>query len=177
MHESGLQFKLSCGHWNLWSIEISSWTPSQFQTCLEVEVSHVNKAKQSGEIFYKNLIQVHKRYPFVLLSDSVNSAIFDVNFPDELKLVDRNHLYKKSDCGNKKATVQIRVLPSLSRTYEKLLYEQFNFFCQAKISPHFGGFCSIYITQHPLSDRLFYSQNWFDKSDVVRTILNISKAF
>ena len=33
------QFKLSCGHWNLWFKQISSMTPSQFETWLEVEVS------------------------------------------------------------------------------------------------------------------------------------------
>ena len=37
----GSQFKSSCGHLNLWSIEISSITPSQSQTWLEAEVSHI----------------------------------------------------------------------------------------------------------------------------------------
>ena len=36
------QFKPSCGHWNLWSIKISSATPSQFQTWLVVEVSQLS---------------------------------------------------------------------------------------------------------------------------------------
>ena len=28
----------SCSHWNLWSIQISSMTPTQFETRSEVEV-------------------------------------------------------------------------------------------------------------------------------------------
>ena len=36
----GLHFKPSCGHCNLRSIKILSTIPSQFQTWLEVEVSH-----------------------------------------------------------------------------------------------------------------------------------------
>ena len=54
------QFNPSCGHCNLWSKQVSSTTPSQFETWLEVEVSQ--RALKNFSISTKNGISLESLF-------------------------------------------------------------------------------------------------------------------
>ena len=162
--------------------EVTSDTKFSFQYVLPWETHQTimellkNKAT-SGNILTKTLKAI-ARDICVPLTDCINSAILNGVFPDELKLADVTHLYKKSDPEDKTNYRPISVLPSLSNVYEKRLYKQLNSFFETKLSPHISGFRSRYSTQHALSELLFNWQNCLDKSGVAGTILmDLPKAF
>ena len=78
-------------------------------------------------------------------------------------------IFKKDDPFEKANYRSMSLLPSLSKVYEKLVYQQKNAFFENKLSPLLCGFRSRYSTQHVLS---------IDNSGVVGTVLmDLSKAF
>ena len=58
-------------------------------------------------------------------------------------------IFKKDDPFEKENYRPISLLPSLSKVYEKLIYQQLNIF-ENKLSPLLCGFRSSYSTQHAL---------------------------
>ena len=70
----------------------------------------------------------------------------------------------------------ISLLPSLSKIYEKLIYQQLSTFFENELSNH--GFRSRYSTQHALLNFINKWHSCLDNSGVVGTILmDLSKAF
>ena len=87
-------------------------------------------------------------------------------------------IFKKDDPLEKANYRPISLLPSLSKVYEKLIYQQLNAFFENKLSPLLCGFCSRYSTQHALLNLINKWHSCLDNSGVVGTILmNLSKAF
>ena len=54
----------------------------------------------------------------------INSAILDCKFPGELKRADISPIFKKLDSTSKTNFRPIRVLPSTSKEYERILKDQ-----------------------------------------------------
>ena len=62
--------------------------------------------------------------------------------PSELKLADVIPIFKKDSLCEKANYRLIGLLPSLSKVYEKLIYQQLNIFFRSKLSPVLCGFRS-----------------------------------
>ena len=58
------------------------------------------------------------------LSTTYNSCILENYFPNELKSGDISSLFKKDDAFNKKNYRPITALSSVSKIFERLVYEQ-----------------------------------------------------
>ena len=87
-------------------------------------------------------------------------------------------IFKKDDPFEKANYRPISLLPSLSKVYEKLIYQQLNTFFENKLSPLLCGFHSSYSTQHALLNLINKWHGCLDNSGVVGTILvDLSKAF
>ena len=87
-------------------------------------------------------------------------------------------IFKKDDPFEKANYRPISLLPSLSKLYEKLIYQQLKAFFENKLSPFFCGFRSRYSTQHALLNLVNKWHSCLDNSGVVGTILmDLSKAF
>ena len=87
-------------------------------------------------------------------------------------------IFKKHDPFEKANYRPISLLPSLSKVYEKLIYQQLNAFFENKLSPLLCGFRSRYSTQHALLNLINKWHSCLDNSGVVGTILmDLSKAF
>ena len=84
------------------------------------------------------------------LTDCINSAILNGKFPSELKMADVKPIFKKGSPFEKANYRPISLLRSLSKVYEKLIYQQLNTFFGNKLSPLLCSFCSRYSTQHAL---------------------------
>ena len=80
------------------------------------------------------------------LTDCINSAILNGKFRSELKMTDVTPIFKKDDPFEKANYRPISLLPSLSKVYEKLIYQQLNTFFENKLSPLLCGFRSRYST-------------------------------
>ena len=79
LHVRGLQFKPSCGHWNLWSIKISSTTPPQIKKLLKSQEPTItvgqlsNQWTRSKQGFAKGVLDVGFFTDFV--TDFINILI------------------------------------------------------------------------------------------------------
>ena len=111
------------------------------------------------------------------LTDCINSPILNGKFPSELKMAGVIPIFKKDDPFEKANYRPISLLPSLSKVYEKLIYQQLNAFFENKQSPLLCRFRSRYSTQHPLLNLIHKWHSCRDNSGVVGTILmDLSKA-
>ena len=87
-------------------------------------------------------------------------------------------IFKKDNPLEKANYRPTSLLPSLSKVYEKLIYQQPNAFFENKLSPLLCGFRSRYSTQHVLLNLINKWESCLDNSGVVATILkDLSKAF
>ena len=112
------------------------------------------------------------------LTDFINSAILNGKFPSELKMADVIPIFKKDDPFEKANYRPISLLPSLSKVYEKLIYQQVSTFFENKLSPLLCGFRSRYSSQHVLLNLINKWHSCLDNSGVVGAILmDLSKAF
>ena len=86
----------------------------------------------------------------ISLTDCINSTILNGKFSSALKMADLIPIFKKDDPFEKANYRSISLLPSISKVYEKLIYQQLNAFSENKLSPFLCGFRSRYSTQHTL---------------------------
>ena len=73
-----------------------------------------------------------------------------MEFSSESKMASVIPIFKKDDSFGKANDRHITLLLSLSKVYEKLIYQQLNTFLKNKLSPLLCGFRSRYSTQHAL---------------------------
>ena len=86
-------------------------------------------------------------------------------------------IFKKDDPFEKANYRPISLLPSLSKVYEILIYQQLNAFLENKLSL-LCGFRSRYSTQHALLNLINKWHSCLDNSGVVgTTLMDLSKAF
>ena len=138
----------------------------------------VNQNKPaSGTIPTKVLRSLAKEICIPLI-DCVNSAIINGKFPSELKTADVILIFIKEDPVEKANYRPISLIPSLSKVYEKLIYQQLIKFFENKLSPLLCGVRSRYSTQHEFFNLINKCYSCLDNSGVVGTILvDLSKAF
>ena len=138
----------------------------------------VNQNKPtSGTIPTKVLRSLAKEICIPLI-DCVNSAIINGKFPSELKTADVILIFIKDDPVEKANYRPISLIPSLSKVYEKLIYQHLNKFFANKLSPLLCGVRSRYSTQHEFFNLINKCYSCLDNSGVVGTILmDLSKAF
>ena len=81
---------------------------------------------------------------------SFNKCIIDGKFPDQLKKADVSPIFKKGNHNDKTNYRPVSILPSLSKTYERLIYNQINQMTENTLSIFQCGFRKKYSTQHAL---------------------------
>ena len=87
-------------------------------------------------------------------------------------------IFKKDNPLEKANYRPISLLPSLSKLYEKLIYQQLNTFLKNRLSPLYVVSFPRYSTQHALLNLINRWHSCLDNFGVVGTILiDISKAF
>ena len=99
-------------------------------------------------------------------------------FPSEPKTGDISSLFKKDDAFCKKNFRPITVLSSVSKIFERLMYEQIMPFAQCFLSPLQCGFRKSYNTQHALLKFLETCKITMDNGGFAGALLmDLSKAF
>ena len=92
------------------------------------------------------------------LSDCINSAIYDCNFPSELKEAELCPLFRKGDSNHMGNYRPVSVLPLTSKIYERVLKGQIYLYFKNRFSRILCGFKEGYSVQHALM-RLI--ENWW----------------
>ena len=108
----------------------------------------------------------------------INNCIRNNDFPDELKYADITPCHKKNSETEKSNYRPISILPSISKVFERVLFDQIEAFFKDKFSMYLCGFRKGYSTQYALTHLLYKWQKCLDKSGIVGTLLmDLSKAY
>ena len=99
-------------------------------------------------------------------------------FPSDLKYANVTPLYKKDDNTNKENYRPISILPTISKIFERLMFQQITSFVSRVLSPYLCGFRKGYNAQHALL-RLKNKLNiCLDKREYIGMfMMDLSKAF
>ena len=75
-----------------------------------------------------------------------NASIIYSRFPNKLKLAEVSPAYKKDEISNKQNYRTINILPTVSKMFERVLYNQISSFMENYFSPYLCGFRKGYST-------------------------------
>ena len=140
-----------------------------WETCRAI--LSVNKKKSTSDTIPTKVLHSLAKEICIPSTDCINSAILNRKFPSELKMADVIPIFKKDDPFKKENYRPISLLPSLSKVYEKLIYQQLHAFFENKLSPLLCGFRSRNSTQHALLNLINKLHSCLYNSRVVSTIL------
>ena len=113
------------------------------------------------------------------LANCINECIKQNKFPNELKIADITPIFKKDDPLDKTNYRPISILPTVSKIFERILFNQLQRFSIKFLSPLLCGFRKGYSTQYTLMNLLQKWQKCLEASDgIVGTlIMDLSKAY
>ena len=112
------------------------------------------------------------------ICDTINSCIRNCMFPEELKWADITPVFKKGDRTDRSNYRPISILPTFSKVFEKIIFDQINNFFQEKFSNFLCGFRKGFSTQTALIRLLQRWQKSLDQKDIIGTVLiDLSKAY
>ena len=113
------------------------------------------------------------------LANCINECIKQNKFPNELKIADITPILKKDDPLDKTNYRPISILPTASKIFERILFNQLQRFSNKILWPLLCGFRKGYSTQYALINLLQKWQKCLDASDgIVGTLLmNLSKVY
>ena len=104
--------------------------------------------------------------------------IDNAEFPDSLKRADVTPVHKKGDTSLMNNYRPISVLPTLSKLFEKLLYQQINSYINKYLNSGLCGFREGFSAQHCLITMTEKIKNVLDKGGIGGALLtDLSKAF
>ena len=138
----------------------------------------LNKSKKTSGGIPTSILQLAANVIEKNISESINMSIRQCIFPDKLKTADIIPCHKKDDTSNKRNYRPISLLPTISKVFEKCLFNQISNHCQNILSPYLSGFRKGYSTQYTLLEMIKNWKNCLDNSGIIGTILmDLSKAF
>ena len=112
------------------------------------------------------------------ICDLINSSINNCCFPDNLKWADITPIHKKGSTFNQENYRPISILPTFSKVFERILFDQINEFFEEIFSKYLCGFRKGFSTQTALIRLLQKWQKCLDQKGVVGTVLiDLSKAY
>ena len=112
------------------------------------------------------------------LADCINTSISNCYFPKELKWADIIPVFKKGEVCNKENYRPISILPTVSKVFERVIFDQINKFMEDKFSSLLCGFRKGFSTQTALIKLLQRWQKCLDNKGIVGTVLiDLSKAY
>ena len=136
-----------------------------------------NKASQKSDIPIK-IIHDNVDIFADFIAESFKGTIKTSNFSNCLKLADITPLHKKGRKDNKENYRPVSILPTLSKIFEKILFEQISVFFDKFLSDQQCGFRKGYSTQLCLLNLSEKWKNCVDKGKAFGAFLtDLSKAF
>ena len=121
------------------------------QSQIEKEIMNLNPKKAAGADFIppnviKDSVTVIKSSLTQIYINSVEECIF----PSDLKYANVTPLFKKDNNTNKENYRPISILPSISKIFERLMFQQVTTYVSNKLSTYLCGFRKGYNAQHAL---------------------------
>ena len=99
-------------------------------------------------------------------------------FPADLKYANVSPLFKKDDNTAKENYRPISILPSISKIFERLMFQQITSYVSNLLSPYLCGFRKGYNAQHALLRLKDLLNKSLDRKENIGLVtMDISKAF
>ena len=112
------------------------------------------------------------------LTKMFNDCVKSWHFPDIQKYADITPVFKKSDTADKSCYRPISILSNFSKVFEKLVYNQINYFMEPKLSKYLAGLRENGNTQYVLLKMIETWCSMLNKDSKVRAVvMDLSKAF
>ena len=144
---------------------------------IEINSLDTSKSTQSEDIPFK-IIKDNADIFANFILQNFNKCIIDGKFPDQLKKADVSPVFKKGNRNDKTNYRPVSILPSLSKIYERLIYNQINHMTENALSIFQCGFRKKYSTQHALIAMIEKARKILDKGGTFGALLtDLSKAF
>ena len=112
------------------------------------------------------------------LTKLFNTSVEENLFPSDLKYANVSPHYKKDDSTKKENYRPISILPSISKIFERLMFQQITSHVSNILSPYLCGFRKGYNAQHALLRLKNKLNKSLDKNENVGLVMmDLSKAF
>ena len=115
----------------------------------EINSLDTSKSTQSEDIPFK-IVKDNTDIFANFILQNFNKCIIDGKFPDQLKKADVSPVFKKGNHDDKINYQPVSILLSLSKIYERLIYNQIDHMTENALSIFQCGFRKKYSTQHAL---------------------------
>ena len=144
---------------------------------IEINSLDTSKSTQSEDIHFK-IIKDNADIFANFILQNFNKCIIDGKFPDQLKKADVSPVFKKGNHNDKTNYRPVSILPSLSKIYERLIYNQINHMTENALSIFQCDFRKKSSTHHALIAMIEKTRKILDKGGTFGSLLtDLSKAF
>ena len=149
------------------------------QKQIEKEIMELNPKKAAGyDTIPPKVLKDTVKELQAPLSNLFNTCVEGNIFPSDLKYANVSPLFKKDDNTNKENYRPISILPSISKIFERLMFQQITSYVNNIISPYLCGFRKGYNTQHALLHLVNNLNKCLDNHQRVGVfMMDLSKAF
>ena len=106
----------------------------------------VNLTGDIPEVILKNCVDSY----ISVLTKSLNSSLERDRFPNQVKSVEVNLVFKRADELNKENYRSVSVLSHASKIFERIVLNQINLFFKSRFYTVLTGFCKNHSTQNAL---------------------------
>ena len=146
---------------------------------IEKEILELNPKRATGpDAIPPKVVKDAFRVVKSPLTQLFNTTVEENHFPTNLKYADVSPHYKKDDNTNKENYRPISILPSISKIFERLMFQQVTSYVSNLLSPYLCGFRKGYNTQHALLRLKNNLNKSLDKKEKVGLfMMDLSKAF
>ena len=115
------------------------------------EIQNLNSKKASKQDYIPvKILKQNSDICSYILHHNFNNSVFSNKFPKYLKKADTTPVFKKDENFLKTNNRPVSILPTLSKIYERCLYDQINEYFQPLFSKLQCGFRKGHSTQHCL---------------------------
>ena len=134
--------------------------------------------KATGSISTK-IVKPRNKEVFKSLANCINESIKKNKFLNELKSADITPIFQKEDPLNKENYRLVNMFPTISKIFERVLFDQITKLSNKFLSPLLCGSRKRYSTQYALVNLLQKWEKSFEKPDgtVGTFLMNLSKAY
>ena len=146
---------------------------------IEKEILDLDPKKATGsDTIPPKIIKDASRVLKSPLADLFNTTVEVNQFPTALKYANVSPIYKKDDNTKKENYRPISILPTISKMFERLIFQQVTSYVSRLLSPYLCGFRKGYNAQHALLKLKNNMNICLDKREKVGLfMMDLSKAF
>ena len=157
--------------------EFSFTTTTTTDIMQEINKLDSNKTTAHGDIPVK-ILKICSDIVSPHLNDIYDNIVKLNEFPNSLKLADVTPAHKKDDTTNKTNYRPVSILPTISKIFERDMFNQIFEYIEQYLSPYLCGFRKHYNTQNCLMVMIEKWKKALDKKEKAGAVLtDLSKAF